>query len=239
MRLLDLTLPTPQENLALDEALLERAEAAGRPCEMLRLWEPDSPAVVVGSSSRVSAEVHGDACRERNVPILRRVSGGLSVVTGRGCLMYAVLLGYQRWPELRAIDQAHAFVLDRVAAAVNRLSAGVIRAGTSDLALAGRKFSGNSLRCKRYHLLYHGTLLYDFDLPLIGRLLAPPPRAPDYRAGRDHAAFVTNLPVSGSALRQALIEAWRADEPETDWPREQTERLAREKYASDAWNLRW
>jgi lipoate-protein ligase A len=236
---LDLTLPTPQENLALDEALLERAEAAGRPCELLRLWEPDRPAVVVGSSSRVAVEVHGDACREQGIPILRRVSGGLSVVTGRGCLMYAVLLGYQRRPELRAIDRAHAFVLDRVAAALDRLAPGVTRAGTSDLAFAGRKCSGNSLRCKRDHLLYHGTLLYNFDLPLIGRLLAPPPRAPDYRAGREHGAFVTNLPLAATALRQALIEAWQANEPETDWPRDETARLAREKYATDAWNLRW
>ena len=46
----------------------------------------------------------------------------------------------------------------------------------SDLALsetqhrqrfAPRKFSGNSLRVKRTHLLYHGTLLYAFDLALI------------------------------------------------------------------------
>ena len=37
MRLLDLTLASAAENLALDEALLEAAEAAGRPSEVLRL----------------------------------------------------------------------------------------------------------------------------------------------------------------------------------------------------------
>jgi hypothetical protein len=31
MRYLDLTLPTPEENLALDEALLDAAERAARP----------------------------------------------------------------------------------------------------------------------------------------------------------------------------------------------------------------
>jgi len=50
MRYLDLTLPSPAENLALDEALLEEAEASGRPTETLRLWEPRQPAVVVGRS---------------------------------------------------------------------------------------------------------------------------------------------------------------------------------------------
>jgi len=48
MRYLDLTLPTPAENLALDEALLEEAERAGRATETLRVWEPREPIVVVG-----------------------------------------------------------------------------------------------------------------------------------------------------------------------------------------------
>ena len=54
MRYLDLTLPTPAENLALDEALLEAAEQSGDPGETLRVWEPDEPMVVVGRSSRVA-----------------------------------------------------------------------------------------------------------------------------------------------------------------------------------------
>ena len=43
MRLLDLTLPDPAENLALDEALLLAAEGGGP--EVLRLWEQPTPAV--------------------------------------------------------------------------------------------------------------------------------------------------------------------------------------------------
>ena len=40
MHLLDLTLATPAENLALDEGLLELAEGSREPCEVLRLWAP-------------------------------------------------------------------------------------------------------------------------------------------------------------------------------------------------------
>ena len=61
MRYLDLTLPTAAENLALDEALLEEAEAAP-PLETLRLWESPQPLVVIGRSSRVGTEVEVDAC---------------------------------------------------------------------------------------------------------------------------------------------------------------------------------
>jgi lipoate-protein ligase A len=48
MKLLDLTLPTPAENLALDEALLDAAEAGELPDEVLRLWEFPQAVVVIG-----------------------------------------------------------------------------------------------------------------------------------------------------------------------------------------------
>src|SRR2546423_175049 len=54
----DLTLPTPAQNLAFDEALLEWAEESAGNDEYLRLWESPDPIVVVGRSSRVAAEVN-------------------------------------------------------------------------------------------------------------------------------------------------------------------------------------
>ena len=101
MRYLDLTLPGPAENLALDEALLEEAESTGMPLETLRLWEAPQHAVVIGRSSHMAAEVRGDVCRELNVPVLRRISGGAAVVVGPGCLMYAVVLSLRLRPHLR------------------------------------------------------------------------------------------------------------------------------------------
>jgi lipoate-protein ligase A len=238
MRHLDLTLPTPAENLALDEALLEEAERAGHPRERLRLWEPAEPLVVVGRSSRIEAEVHRDECRRRGIPILRRSSGGAAVVTGPGCLMYALVLSYQLRPELRLIDHAHRFVLGRIAAVLRPLVPEVTCRGTSDLAVGDLKFSGNSVRCKRDHFLYHGTILYDFSLDLIGQCLAMPPRQPDYRSGRSHRGFVTNLPLPCGPIRAALIAAWDATQPCTEWPRAATARLAVEKYNCAAWNER-
>jgi lipoate-protein ligase A len=98
------------------------------------------------------------------------------------------------------------------------------------------KFSGNSMRCRRRHFLYHGTILYNFPLDVISRCLKTPPRMPEYRNGRDHRAFVTNLPLSAACIRRALISAWNAVEPLVDWPRELTARLAAEKYGNSQWN---
>lgn len=238
MKLLDLTLPTPAENLALDEALLEEADAGTGPERVLRLWESPEMAVILGRSCRFRDEVHGDACSAAGVPVLRRPSGGGTVVIGPGCLMYTVLLPYAEHPRLAMIEVAHEFVLSRVRSAVTKLAADVAIRGTSDLALADRKFSGNSLRCKRAHLLYHGTLMYDFPLEAVARWLAPPPREPEYRAGRSHGDFIRNLPVDPVRLRAALADAWEAREPLEAWPRELTQRLVADRYTREEWTKR-
>lgn len=234
---LRLTLETPAANLALDEALLDAAGVGELPGDVLRLWEPASPFVVLGRSSRES-EVNLAACHADGIPVLRRCSGGATIVAGPGCLMYAMVLAARGRSELRGVDRAHSFVLDRLTATLQSLAAGVSRAGTSDLVLAAanreppRKFSGNSLRLKRDHLLYHGTILYDFPLERLARWLGSPARMPDYRSGRAHYDFVANFPAARERVVAALVEAWQAHEPLAEWPRERTDELAVNRYAS-------
>ena len=57
MRYLELTLPSIAENLALDEALLDEAQASDTQAETLRIWQAHSPFVVLGRSSRFADEV--------------------------------------------------------------------------------------------------------------------------------------------------------------------------------------
>ena len=160
MRYLDLTLPSLAENLALDEALLEEAEAAAQPVETLRLWEARQHAVVIGRSSRMAAEVRGDVCRELNVPVSaadQRRSGGR-----RGSGLPDVRPGAQPAASARSCARSIR-PMPRCSARsprpCGRPSRGWSSRGICDLAIGEKKVSGNSVRCKREHLLYHGTLL--------------------------------------------------------------------------------
>lgn len=236
MYLFDLTLPTPEENLALDEALLDATEAGEVTGDVLRLWEPTAPLAVIGRASKIAEEANLAACRQQGVPVFRRTSGGAAIVAGPGCLMYAVTLSLADREHLRAIDLCHQYVMQKLLAALAPHVAGVTFQGTCDLTWNNRKFSGNSLRVKRDHVLYHGTLLYDFPLQMIADCLRHPPRTPDYREQRDHESFVTNLPISRETLRNALIESWEANEPLTEWPQQRTADLVAERYASVEWN---
>ncbi len=238
MQLLSLSLPTAAENVALDEALLETAEAAPNPYEVLRLWTTPAPAVVVGRASKVAGEVNLDACRAADVPVIRRCSGGCAIVAGPGCLMYSLVLSFENYPSATNADGVNQLVLQRIIAAIAAFKPDVGLNGSSDLTLGVRKFSGNSIRLRRRHVLFHGTLLHDFDLSLVSQLLNTPPREPDYRSGREHADFITNLHIPAGELTQSIIMQWAPESTLHDWPEAKTAELVREKYSQDDWNFR-
>src|SRR5262249_21065633 len=150
--------------------------------EVLRLWEWPTPAVILGAGGRLAEDADEAACRADGVPILRRSSGGGTVLLTSGCLCFSLVLRFDRHPALAEIPTSYVYILDRTLEALAGLLPGAERAGTSDLAAGGRKFSGNAQQRKRMHLLHHGTLLYGFDLSLVGRYLRLPARQPDYRA---------------------------------------------------------
>ncbi len=209
MKYLHLTLPTPEENLAADEALLDLADTGGD--EVLRIWESPIPCVVLGISNHLASEVDTAACTERNVPILRRVSGGGTVVQGPGCLSYALTLRIPETGPLATITGTNRLVMETNRAALENLfGQPVTIRGHTDLETGGRKFSGNAQRRGRRALLFHGTILYAAELGLINHLLRHPSREPVWRARRTHHEFVGNLGATREAIVTALREAWSA-----------------------------
>lgn len=235
MRYLDLSLPTPEENLALDEALLDEAEDNLGAPGVLRLWECATPAVVLGSGSRFADDVYAEVCARDGVAVLRRASGGGTVVVGPGCLNFCLVLAYENSPWLETIDGTFAFVLGRVRSALSQVGVDVEQKGISDLVYQGRKVSGSGQRRRRRAVLVHGTLLYGLDLLLLERYLQLPKRQPAYRHGRLHRKFVGNLPVDADLMRPALRAVWHAERSRQNWPAERVAELVKGKYTSEEW----
>lgn len=235
LQLLDLTLLTPAENLACDEALLNHCETCGGAA--LRFWESAVPFVVVGYANAVAREANLSACEADGVPILRRCSGGGTVLQGPGCLNYALVLKIASDTALATVSGANKFILHRTATALSGLLDEPVQlCGDTDLVWRGLKFSGNAQRRRRTHLLFHGTVLLGFDLALVEKYLPQPSRQPDYRQARSHREFITNLPLSTNAVKRALTAAWQADTLLAPWPEEETRRLVRERYSLAEWN---
>jgi len=233
MYLLDVTLPTLAENLALDEALLLDAETGGP--ELLRLWRWPHHAVVLGAASHVADDIDEVACRADAVPVLRRSSGGGTVLLGAGCLLFSLILRFDLDSALTDLHASYRFILGRVLAGLSPCVTGLALQGSSDLTLAERKFSGNAQQRKRTHLLHHGTLLFAFDPAPTPRYLKAPPRQPKYRRQRSHADFLTNVPIAAETLEKIIREIWQADEVLLEWPAAMVKKLVEEKYVREEW----
>lgn len=235
---LDVSFPAPAENLACDEALLDASEEQGGQA-VLRFWESPVPFVVLGYANRIIEEVDVPACRELGLPILRRCSGGGTVVQGPGCLNYAVVLPLSEAPELESITGTNRFVMERTRKAIaGALGRSVAVEGHTDLAIGDLKFSGNAQRRKRDWLLFHGTVLLDeFDRSLISRVLLQPPRQPEYRRSRDHSEFVTGLGLDRATIKNALCSEWRAVDGPGEIPNARIQELVSSRYSREEWNL--
>jgi lipoate-protein ligase A len=203
LRWLDITCASVAENLALDEALLIEADA-GRGERVLRFWEPADYAVVMGASCRLEDDVSIDACQVDGVPILRRTSGGGTVVVGPGTLNVSVILPGSAAPGLSAVDVAHRYVLDWIARAIEAAGAPVTLEGRGDLVIGGRKCGGSAQRRLKEWFMVHCSILYDFSLDRIVRYLTIPRRQPEYRHGRGHDDFLRNLGLPRNILLQAI-----------------------------------
>lgn len=247
MQILDLTLGTPEENLALEEALLEEAEAlaaagdlveAGAG-EVMRLWESPSYFVVVGAGGSVEHDVFFSDCQKAGIPILRRISGGGTVLQGPGCLNYSLVLRIATHPQCADVPATNRYVLGRVQQALRPIVGPVEIRGISDLALGGKKFGGSAQRRRRHCILFHGTLLYGFDLQLISKYLRQPAKTPDYRAGRTHEEFLTNAAVEAETLRSALRREWNAQQQYHGKALELVTDLVKTRYGTTEWNFRF
>jgi lipoate-protein ligase A len=234
---LDLTLPSAAANLACDEALLDACDA-GVSGNVLRFWEPSSYFVVAGFSNEVAREADLEACRQAGIGVFRRCSGGGTVLQGPGCLNYSLAFRIEGDPALGTIPAANRHVMERHRQALSSLLGRAVEVrGITDLAIGGLKFSGNAQRRKRRALLFHGTFLLRFDLGLMEKFLTMPSRQPDYRQGRPHGRFLTNLDLPASAIKGALRACWSAQAPLRQAP--DCRQLAAEKYSRDEWNLKF
>ncbi len=238
MKYFDFTFPTPAENLAADDAFMDLCDK-GLEDEILRVWEPQTPFVVLGYANQAVREVNLDACQRAKIPVFRRCSGGGTVVQGPGCLNYSLILKIAPGP-FSSIAGTNNFILGRhVEALAPLLDAKPEVEGHTDLALRNLKFSGNAQRRLKNALIFHGSFLLDFDISLVEKLLPLPSKQPCYRENRSHADFLTNLNLAPADVKLALRKIWNAPETLTTISREKIQELVSARYSRDDWNLKF
>jgi len=175
------------ERLHFEERLLHRGP--GNVC--LLGWGPATPAAVLGTSGKVNLDVNEEYCRSRGVQIVRRYSGGGTVLVNRGTLVLSLIcdsrtLGdeFKPWP--REIMQWTHELYEPVFGRGFQLQ-------NHDYALGDRKFGGNAQKVSGHWFVHHTVMLWEADFQEMGRALKLPPKRPDWRRDRTHEEFLCTL----------------------------------------------
>jgi lipoate-protein ligase A len=226
MLLKDVSFPSPEENILYDEVLLQLAEQ-GKAKEVLRFWESPRMFIVLGRIGKEEEDIKMDAVRTDHVPVLRRASGGGTVLQGPGCLNYTLILSKEHDSQMTDLRKSYENILGKVILALKRLGTETMFCPISDIALANghKKISGNAQKRARKYFLHHGTILYKFDLSKIERYLRIPKDIPEYRRDRIHLDFVANVPVASKAIKEALKVVFDVDRQENDLTQDEKEYL--------------
>jgi lipoate---protein ligase len=237
MQLIKHNLHTIEENLALDEHLLLKAEE-GRYGETLRFWSSDDYCVVVGRAGKISEECVKETCEEDGIRVLRRISGGGTVLQGPGCINFSLILFYNSNNSYLNTTDSYKYILGEIASELRSTGLPVEVMPISDIIVNGRKISGNAQCRKKQYFLHHGTILLDMDAAKIQKYLKHPPQEPAYRQNRPHEAFISNTGLTGEEAIGIVKKAFPVDGDivERDIEDiEQLKQLVEIKYTNPEW----
>ena len=235
--------------MGLDEAILN-AVSEGRQPPTLRLYGWAPAAVTLGYFQGLSDEVDQDACARAGVDVIRRVTGGGAVFHDEE-LTYSVVI-----PEGHPL--ARPDILDSYRVLCAGILEGLSRLGLeaefvplNDILVGGKKVSGNAQTRKRGCILQHGTVLLDADVDRMFSLLKVPSEKLKGKLIADVKERVTGIRsqlgrdvgleeavrVFAAGFAAALGVDFRSEKPSPEETAE-GERIAREKYASEAWSAK-
>ncbi|GBE10067.1 lipoate-protein ligase LplJ [bacterium BMS3Bbin12] len=189
-RLLDTGLRGAAENIALNRTLLE-AHQEGHGPHTLRFLR-FSPSALVGFHQSVCRELREDYCRSAGIEIQRRITGGGAIYFDEAQLGWELYLDKAALgsADMRAIA---ARICEAAAAGLRGLGVDARFRPRNDIEVDGRKISGTGGAFDGDSLLYQGTVLIDFDVERMLRVLRVPAEKLSDKAVRSARERVTSL----------------------------------------------
>lgn len=254
-RLLELEVHDAFLNMAIDEAIMH-ARIEGRTTDTLRLYRWKRSAVSVGRFQKVENEVHLESCAEQSVDVVRRITGGGAVYHDAEDEITYSAVATMKSLKANDIAEVYARIYSGLTAALGilGLTAGFNEGSAKacpNLTVNGRKISG-SAQCHRHLVvLQHGTILARVKLDKMFKCLRVPwaencmqvVGIAKHRLTSLHDALGKS--VSTEEISRAIVEGFQRalcmnliSGDLTTHEQDLSERLCKQKYVKDDWNLR-
>lgn len=131
------------------------------------VWQSD-PTVIIGRNQVLEAEVNIEYCRDHNIEIVRRKSGGGCVYSDKGNIMISYI---SRRGDVSAVFDRY---LSALTACLCSLGLDAVRSDRNDVLVCGMKVSGNAFHQLPNRSIVHGTLLFSTDFDVLEQAIRPP-----------------------------------------------------------------
>ena len=213
-RVIDTGLRPAAQNIALNRALLEAREADEIPSTLRFLRF--APSALLGYHQSAEQELNLDYCRANGITVQRRITGGGAIYFDETQMGWELYL-HQRDVGTRDMQAISRRICHAAATAISALGVDARYRPRNDIEVDGRKISGTGGAFDGNALLYQGTLLIDFDIEKMLRVLRIPAEKLSDKAiasARDRVANLKDLlgrPPDAAKVRQYLTEAFESE----------------------------
>jgi lipoate-protein ligase A len=159
-RIIDTGVREGRANIAFDAALIEARQAGQVPDTIRFLRFP--PTVLIGRHQDLSREVNLDYCRDNDVGIVRRITGGGAIYLDDGQLGWEIVF-HRSSLGIAALPDLAREICNAAAAGLSRLGIDAKFRPRNDIEVDGRKISGTGGFFDGDVLIYQGTVLVDMN----------------------------------------------------------------------------
>lgn len=245
MRLIDTGYKDAFTNMAIDEAILTMV-SKGKVLATLRLfgWKP--AAISIGYFQNMQKEVDLEKCNKLGIDAVRRITGGGAVFHDKE-ITYSISIPEKDVP--KDIMQSYDLICRAIIKGLKHLGIDAKYAPLNDIAVNGKKISGNAQTRRNGVCLQHGTILIDVDVDKMFSLL----KVPDEKIKDKMIANVKERVTSVNketgknfdynelaiALRKGFEEQFNVKFIESQLTEEEIELaefIKNQKFATEKWN---
>jgi lipoate-protein ligase A len=229
----------PRINLALEEYCFRNLNTYN-----YLLFYINQPSIIFGRHQNLFQEINLELVNQKNILLVRRISGGGTVYHDFGNLNFSFITDFTE-------DKLDYFktLIGPIIKAIEQLGVSADLTEKNTLVVCGKKISGSSQHTNMRRLLSHGTLLFHSDLNLLQSVLESNLKIIQSKGIASIKSDVTNISehlLQPMDLKTFLTKLTSAISDEfgglkefqltsVDW--EAVYKLAKEKYTSWEWTF--